>query len=78
MIVQEYTQQIANDLFTLPEDKVSEVVDFIKFLKVQVHHQGIPLREAGLSREGAFDLRTRLASFENDWNVHGMEAYDEL
>ncbi len=78
MIVQEYTQQIANDLFTLPEDKVSEVVDFIKFLKVQVQHQGIPLREAGLSREEAFDLRTRLASFENDWNVPGMEAYDEL
>ncbi|MFH1859708.1 MAG: hypothetical protein ABH870_01645 [bacterium] len=78
MIVQEYTQQIVSDLFALPENKVSEVVDFIQFLKLRVQQQGILLKDTGLTRKEASDLRVRLTTFESDWNVPGMEAYDEL
>ncbi|MFH1859866.1 MAG: hypothetical protein ABH870_02450 [bacterium] len=78
MAVQEYTQQIINDLFTLPENKVSEVVDFIQFLKLQIQQKGTLLKDAGLTREEASDLRVRLTTFESDWNVLGMESYDEL
>lgn len=28
--------------------------------------------------ETCTDIRTRLASFEEDWNAPGMEAYDEM
>ena len=78
MNTQQYTQQIGNDLLVLPENKVIEVADFVQFLKLQVHHQGIPISEIGLTREEAFDSRVRLATFEKDWNAPGMEAYDEL
>ncbi|MFQ6072542.1 MAG: hypothetical protein ACE5KT_07570 [Methanosarcinales archaeon] len=78
MDTKEYVQQIVNDLLTLPKDKIVEVADFVHFLMEQVQHQGIPLREAGLTREEAFDLRRRLATFESDWNAPGMDAYDNL
>ena len=75
---EKYAQQIADDLLTLPEDKIVEVADFVHFLMEQVQHHGIPLYRAGLTRKEAFDLRARLSTFENDWNAHGMEAYDDL
>lgn len=78
MNTQQYTQQISNDLLTLPKNKVIEVADFVQFLKLQVHHQGIPISETGLTHEEAFDLRVRLTTFETDWNAPGMEVYDEL
>lgn len=75
---EKYAQQIANDLLTLPEDRIVEVADFVHFLMEQVQHHSIPLYRAGLTRKEAFDLRVRLSTFENDWNAHGMEAYDDL
>jgi len=78
MDTKEYTQQIVDDLYTLPKDKIVEVMDFVHFLKEQMQHQSIPLRETGLTPEEAFDLRRRLATFEDDWNTSGMDDYDNL
>ncbi len=78
MNLKEYTQQIIEDLRTLPEEKIGEVIDFVQFLKLQVQHKGSLLRETGLTREESADLRARLATFESDWNAPGMEAYDDL
>ncbi len=74
----QYTQQIMNDLAILPEDKIIEVADFIRFLMAQKKQRGIPLEKSGLSREEALNLRARLSTFEEDWNAPGMEVYDGL
>jgi len=42
MDTKEYTQQIVDDLYTLPKDKIVEVMDFVHFLKEQMQHQSIP------------------------------------
>jgi hypothetical protein len=39
---------------------------------------GRPLTELGWSLEQALETRMRLRTFEEDWNVPGMEAYDDL
>ena len=77
----EYIQQIVKDMLALPGDKIAEVVDFVYFRKAQAQAQTpghTPLHEIGLTREEAFDLRRRLATFENDWDAPGMDAYDDL
>ena len=72
-------RQIVEDLLALPGDMIAEVVDFVHFLNAQAQTSGhTPLHETGLTREEAFDLRRRLATFENDWNAPGMDAYDNL
>ena len=73
-----YAQQIVDDLITLPRDKILEVADYVQFLKEKTRRKGVPISEAGLTREHAFELRRRLATFEDDWNVPGMEAYDDF
>ena len=77
---EEYTQQIVDDLCALPKDKIVEVMDFVHFLREQMQNQNqsIPLRETGLTREEAFDLRRRLTTFKDDWNASGMDDYDNL
>ena len=42
--------------------------------------QGTPLLIADLNwtAEEALEIRSRLATFEDDWNAPGMELYDEL
>ena len=75
---EKYAQQIVSDLLTLPENKLAEVAELVHFLVEQVQHHGTPLRNTGLTREEAFDLRRRLSTFEDDWNAPGMEAYDNL
>ncbi|MFH1859802.1 MAG: hypothetical protein ABH870_02120 [bacterium] len=49
-----------------------------KQLGFKVQQQGILLKDTGLTRKEASDLRVRLTTFESDWNMPGMEAYDEL
>ncbi len=79
MDANEYTQQIVEDMLALPGDKIAEVVDFVHFLKAQAQTSGhAPLHETGLTQEEAFDLRRRLATFENDWDAPGMDVYDDL
>jgi len=79
MDANEYAQQIVEDMLALPGDKIAEVGDFVHFLKAQAQTSGhAPLHETGLTREEAFDLRRRLATFENDWDAPGMDAYDGL
>ena len=76
MAGQAYTQEIINDLLSLPDDKISEVKDFVQFLKSR--SKKLSIKEAGLSKEEAVDLRSRLSTFEDDWSASGMEAYDKL
>ena len=38
----------------------------------------VNLQAKGISKEEAKDLKNRLRSFEEDWNVEGMELYDRL
>jgi hypothetical protein len=74
----EYAQQIVNELLTLTKGEIIEVADFVHFLIEKTKNKGIPLHQAGLTQEEALDLRRRLTTFESDWNVPGMEAYDNL
>lgn len=36
------------------------------------------IQDLGWSEKQARQIRTSLASFEEDWNAPGMDAYDEL
>jgi hypothetical protein len=38
----------------------------------------IDLAARGITPEQAAEMRNRVISFEEDWNVPGMEIYDEL
>jgi len=79
MDTDEYTRRIVEEMLALPGDKIVEVADFVHFLKAQTQTHGhTPLHETGLTREEAFDLRRRLATFESDWDTPGMDAYDDL
>ena len=78
MIASKYAKQIIDDLSMLPEEKILEVVDFVRFLRFQARSGELPLEETGLTLEQAADLRWRLMTFEEDWNAPGMEVYDEL
>ena len=82
MDANEYTRRIADEMLALPGDKIIEVADFVHFLKAQQAQAQTPghtpLHETGLTREEAFDLRKRLATFESDWDAPGMDAYDDL
>jgi hypothetical protein len=78
METKEYAQQIVDELPYLPKEKIIEVADFVHFLREKVHHRKITLHEAGLTRTEALDLQRRLSTFENDWNIPDMDAYDNL
>jgi lipoate-protein ligase A len=78
MKTKEYAQQIVDELLYLPKEKVIEVADFVQFLRERVQHRKTTLEEAGLTRDEALDLKRRLSTFEDDWNIPGMDAYDNL
>ncbi|MCK4614393.1 MAG: hypothetical protein KAU14_06290 [Thermoplasmata archaeon] len=78
MNVKTLTRKIAEDIAMLPENKLSEVSDFVQFLRHRAEKSGVPLGETGLSVREAETLRRRLSSFEEDWEAPGMEEYDDL
>ena len=57
----------------LPAVTVSEVI--VTFL---ANEPNVELVTYGLTRPQVLELRERLATFEDDWNAPGMEAYDNL
>ncbi len=57
----------------LPVVAVSEVI--VTFLADEPR---VELAAYGLTRPQVLELRERLATFEEDWNAPGMEAYDIL
>jgi hypothetical protein len=57
----------------LPTVSTSEVI--VTFL---ANEPKIELINYGLTRPQVLELRERLATFEDDWNAPGMEAYDNL
>ncbi len=57
----------------LPDVSTAEVI--VTFL---TNESSIELSSYGLTQPQALELRERLATFEEDWNASGMEAYDNL
>ena len=57
----------------LPAVTTSEVI--VTFL---TNEPNVELVTYGLTRPQVLELRERLATFEDDWNAPGMEAYDNL
>ena len=43
-----------------------------------VPDDGVDLKARGIEREHARDLRSRLSTFTDDWELPEMEAYDAL
>jgi len=78
MTIQEYAEKVMNELKQLPKEKIIEAGDFIDFLKNQTQKKKTLLSGTEMSKEEAANLRNRLLTFEEDWNVPGMEKYDEL
>jgi antirestriction protein ArdC len=78
METKKYAQQIVDELLYLPKEKIIEVADFVHFLREKMQHRKTTLHEAGLTRAEALDLKRRLSTFESDWNIPGMDAYDDL
>ncbi len=64
MEMKEYFQQILDDILTLPEYKIIEVADFVKFLRQQLQNKGIPLRKTNLTQTEIANLCAQLASYE--------------
>lgn len=63
------------DFYEKPHMKEGEVI--ITFLNSGVT-EFVDLQAKGITKEQAQDLRSRLKTFENDWNAEGMELYDKL
>ena len=76
----------------LPDEQQKEVLELIEKLARKApgedlarsssganghgEKQQIDLREHGISREQAADLRARLSTFAEDWNAPEMDIYD--
>lgn len=63
------------ELYEKPHLKESDVI--ITFLNSE-ESKSMDLRAKGISKEEARDLRSRLKTFEADWNAEGMELYDKI
>jgi hypothetical protein len=57
----------------LPDVNSAEVI--VTFL---TNESAVDLSSYGLTQPQVLELRERLATFEEDWNAPGMEAYDKL
>jgi hypothetical protein len=74
----DFTEDLVNTIKSLPDEKVKKVLEFICSLKEPEVDGNIPLEKSGLSAEEAFDLRSRLSAFAEDWNSPEMNIYDKL
>jgi hypothetical protein len=83
-------EDIQEKLHRLPNDKQRVVLEFIERLELQDREQqsrlpalnkdrpnkAVDLRQHGINREQAAELRAGFAAFE-DWNDPEMEIYDD-
>src|SRR6267143_529275 len=83
-------EDIQEKLHRLPNDKQRVVLEFIEGLELEDreqqsrspaldkdrHKKAVDLRQHGISREQAAELRAGFAAFE-DWNDPEMEIYDD-
>lgn len=63
------------ELYEKPHLKESEII--ITFLNSE-EAKSVDLSAKGITKEEAGDLRSRLITFETDWNAEGMELYDKI
>ena len=61
------------ELLETPDD-ISEAPVIVTFLPVGT----VDLRARGIDEKQAAELRARLRTFAEDWELPGMEAYDAL
>ncbi len=90
------TQIIIEKLNDLPPEKLTEVEDFVDFLRERTRREQVEsasatastasahdkprtvdLRELGISKEEAAELRFRLSTFAEDWERPEMDIYDD-
>lgn len=62
------------ELYEKPHLNEGEIV--VTFLNPDISGM-VDLRARGITKEDAADLKSRLKTFENDWNAEGMELYDK-
>ena len=62
--------------FKVPEDVPEGPVEIVVVVKPV--EESISLKNRGWTEAQAAETRARLKSFEDDWNVAGMEGYDAL
>jgi hypothetical protein len=68
----------------MSEDRILAELEEIKNLlkviaaRTEPHNGERTIASLGWTREQAAKVRNQLASFEEDWNAPGMEAYDRL
>ena len=62
------------DLLESPRDIVGDVPVIVTFL---TDLDGVDLRERGIDRVDAADLRGRLSTFSEDWQAPEMNVYDK-
>jgi hypothetical protein len=71
---------IQERVHSLRDEQQQQVLEFVENLTSNANGQGeqkqIDLRERGISREQAADLRARLSTFAEDWNDPAMDVYD--
>ena len=60
----------------LPEDVLSGPAEVVVILNPLA--EGVDLKARGWTEREATETQARLKSFEADWEVPGMEAYDVL
>ena len=63
------------ELYEKPHLRESDVI--ITFLNSE-ESKSVDLQAKGITKEDAVDLRSRLKTFEADWNAEGMELYDKI
>lgn len=61
------------ELLETPNDIANDTPVIVTFL---IKSQGISLKDIGIDEATAAELRSRFASFEEDWNHPDMEVYD--
>ena len=80
-----FEQQIIEAVRALAPDKQKAVLKFVESLQSGAESElpnstdnSIDLASRGISPEQAADLRSRLKTITDDWNLPEMAAYDEL
>lgn len=62
------------DLLELPETLDGNIPVIVTFLESV---GSIDLEHRGMSKSAALDLRTRLSTFQEDWDAPDMDEYDK-
>ncbi len=74
----EYAQKIVSNLAFLPQSKLIEIYDFVQFLKDQSQKKNLQTNIPRFSNRELIELRHKLSTFSDDWDLEEMDVYDEI